>query len=210
MDEMNEKERYWIAYYKSNDKTYGYNLDSGGKSGGKKSESTKQKIGLTTIEKWNNPEIAEKMRAGLIKGSETMKKNVKRYPFICPVCGKTFYYEKWVANKKKYCSNECTAKSGNWKIGIEKAAELNHARNVENKSIISQDVVKWIMSNKDTVLKCPYNKITNHLNGLVDMLKEKHGIKDLRSIFICFGVKNKKELLDKFKEMIINSKENVC
>ena len=30
--ELDEKERYWIKYYNSNNKDYGYNLDSGGRS----------------------------------------------------------------------------------------------------------------------------------------------------------------------------------
>ena len=43
------------------------------------------------------------------------------------------------------------------------------------------------------------------------MLFEKHGIKDIRSIFICFdGVTNRKTLLDRLKEIIYISKENIC
>ena len=38
----------------------------------------------------------------------------------------------------------------------------------------------------------------------------KYNIKYVRNIFICFDVKNLKELLDKFKEVIYISKENVC
>ena len=65
IDELNEKERYWISYYNSTNKDKGYNLDSGGNNGGKKSESTKIKISETTKEKWKNPDIASKMLEGL-------------------------------------------------------------------------------------------------------------------------------------------------
>ena len=87
--ELDNKERLWIQFYHSNNRDYGYNLDSGGRSGGAKSDETKRKIGITTKEKWNNPDIAEKMRNGLQRGTDTMKKNAKKYPFICPVCNKT-------------------------------------------------------------------------------------------------------------------------
>ena len=65
IDELNEKERYWIAFYDSNNKTNGYNLDTGGTNGGKKSETTRKKIGETTKEKWKNPDMASKMLEGL-------------------------------------------------------------------------------------------------------------------------------------------------
>jgi hypothetical protein len=32
-EELNERETYWIAYYNSTDKQYGYNIDSGGQKG---------------------------------------------------------------------------------------------------------------------------------------------------------------------------------
>ena len=44
VDELNKKESYWIDYYNSTDSRYGYNKDSGGKSGGFKSQETKEKI----------------------------------------------------------------------------------------------------------------------------------------------------------------------
>ena len=197
-------------YYSSNDKTKGYNLDSGGRSGGIKSEETKRKIGLTTIEKWKNPETAEKMRNGLLKGAETMKRNKKRHPFTCPICGKTYYYERSVSLKKKYCSNKCAGKGGIWTKGVRRSAEMSHARNVERKVIIKEDIVKWLLENESTVLNCPYNKISTTLSDLKKLLNDKYNIMDLRTIYICFDVKNLKSLLDKFKEVIIISKENVC
>lgn len=209
-EELDNKERYWIKYYDSNNKEKGYNLDSGGQSGGVKSEETRRKIGETTKEKWNNPELAKRMREGLLKGTETMKRNAKTYPFTCPVCHKTFYYPKHVAESKKFCSNKCTAKGMNWQKGVYKSAILNHTKNVERKKIIKNDIINWVLHNENIVLNCPYNKIKNNLSGLINMLIEKYCIKDLRSIFICFDVKNLKELLDKLKEIIYISKENVC
>jgi hypothetical protein len=208
---LNEKERFWIRFYNSIDKLQGYNLDSGGKGGGEKSEETKLKIGLTTLEKWKNPEIAEKMKQGLLKGIEAMKKKSKRYPFTCPICNKTNYYEKYIAEAKKYCSPQCAAKAGVWKIGVDNSAKLNHKKNIERKKKIKKDIIDWVLNNEDIVLNCPYNKIEKTLNELKIMLLEKYNIKDIRSIYICFdNVKNKKMLLDRLIEVIYISKENVC
>ena len=50
--ETNEKERYYIAFYKSNNPNYGYNLTLGGDGflGQKRSEETKKKISKTVSE----------------------------------------------------------------------------------------------------------------------------------------------------------------
>lgn len=209
-EELDEKERYWIKYYDSNNKNKGYNLDSGGQSGGVKSEETKRKIGETTEEKWNNPEIAEKMRQGLFKGTETMKRNAKTYPFTCPICHKIFYYPKHIAESKKFCSNKCAVKGMDWQKGVNESAKLNHERNIERKKVIKNHIIEWVLHNEKIVLNCPYNKITTNLAELINMLTEQYNIKDLRTIFICFDVKNLKELLDKLKEVIYISKENIC
>lgn len=192
-------------------KEKGYNLDSGGRSGGIKSEETKQKIRLTTLEKWKDSETAEKMRQGLLKGAETMKRNAKQYPFTCPICNNTYYYEKNIAKNKKYCSNACATKSGAWKLGVENGAKANHERNIERKKLIKNDIIDWVLNNEELILNCPYNKIEKTLSELKNILLDKYNIKDLRSIYICFNdVKNKKTLLDRLKEIVYISKENVC
>lgn len=56
--DLNQREAYWIQYFKSNDKKYGYNLTSGGY--GKLSEQQKERK-KEALKKWreNNPEKAE-------------------------------------------------------------------------------------------------------------------------------------------------------
>ena len=209
--ELDEKERYWIKYYNSNNKNHGYNLDSGGKSGGAKSDECKKKIGETTKEKWRNPDIARKMRYGLQKGVETMKANTRKYPFRCPICNKVFYYEKNVADKKKYCSQKCATRSGSWRKGVNASAEQSHKRNIEKKQTIRKDIIEWALDNQGLVLSCPYNKISTTLIDLKTLIKDKYDIKDWRTIFICFDcVHSLKSLLDKLKNIIYISKENVC
>lgn len=210
IDELNKKEQKWISYYQSDKKQFGYNLDSGGKNGGKKSNETKRKIGISTKQKWENPEIAKKMKEGLQKGTDTIKHNKKRYPFTCPICGNTIYLEKAEADKRTYCSNQCVADAKAWEKGVQIAAKKNHEDNIRKKTIIKDDVVNWCLNNEELVLNCPYNKIRNTLKPLNMMLIDKYGIKDFRSIFICFDVKNMKSLLDVLKKEINSSKENVC
>lgn len=206
-----ERERYWIKYYNSTNSKYGYNLDSGGKSGNRKSEETKKKIGLTTIDKWSNPDIAKRMKNGLKKGTETMKNNIQRFPFTCPVCNKTFYYPKHIVESKIFCSISCAAKSGSWINGVTASSIANHERNVQRKQIIKQDIEQWVLNNEDIVIKCPYNKITTTLEPLLNMVQEKYGIKDIRSLFICYpNINSRKTFLDKLKNIIYISKENVC
>ena len=46
-EDLEQKEQYWIAYYKSNQPEFGYNLLSGGFYKSKHSELTKQKMSLS-------------------------------------------------------------------------------------------------------------------------------------------------------------------
>ena len=208
--DADEKERYWISFYQSQDPQCGYNLDSGGLRGGTKSDCTKQKIGESSKRKWQDPIIAEKMRDGLRKGALTQKGKRQLYPFVCPICNRTFYYQKYIVNEKKYCSIECATKSGAWKKGVEQSAKALHERNLQRKSIIKKDILKWALDNYAIVLACPFNKINSSLVGLKRLLFDRYEIKDLRSVFICFDVKNYKELLLKLKKYVCTFKENVC
>ena len=51
MEELNEREIYYIKLYDSTNKDKGYNLKNGGKNGGTCCQETKDKIGLTTKQK---------------------------------------------------------------------------------------------------------------------------------------------------------------
>lgn len=74
------------------DRELGYNLKEGGKIGGCYNEEAKQHIGEKTKERWENPEIAEKMLEGLRKGTETIKnRTLENYiEKVCPNCNQTF------------------------------------------------------------------------------------------------------------------------
>ena len=83
-------------------------------------------------------------------------------------------------------------------------------RNINYKSKIKETIKDWVLEHEDIVMHCPQNNISNTLHDLLEIIYSKYNIKDIRSIFICFNVKNKKELLRELQNLIIISKENVC
>lgn len=212
-DEMYDKEAYWISEYRSTDPNYGYNLDSGGIYC-KKADSTKEKIGRKTKERWCNNDIALRMLNGLRKGTETWQGICKsrRVKFECPVCGKILYLQPYRAQSKKYCSYACAKEAGEYrnssKLGYERAAELSHNLNLERKVDIGCDIIDWAFDNKEYVMRCKYNDVTNHYKPLTDFLYEKYGIFDLRSVYICLGVDNKRDFAKSLKRIV--SEENIC
>jgi len=208
IEELNQREQYWIKYYNSTNKNIGYNLDSGGLNCFK-SDSTKQKIGETTLLKWNDLETANKMLEGLTKGTEKWKQICEdnRVEIICPICQKSILLPPWVAKDQIYCSLICAGKGSGLK-GIQKAAEMNKESNDILKQEIAIFILDWVEHNKETILECPYNKITNHLQPLLYLINEKYHMFDIRSLFKCFNVKSRKEFLKYLKDYIV--KENIC
>lgn len=151
------------------------------------------------------------MLDGLRKGTETIKNKAGQTlsPWKCPVCERTLMLLPYEIKSRKYCSNECSTKDNTWGKGVINGAEKSHKNNVEFKKIVKQDIIEWVLNNQDCVINCPYNKIVTTLSGMMDMLLSKYNIMDIRSIFICFNVNNRKELLNELKKIVI-SKENVC
>lgn len=213
MDELNEKEQYWIQFYDSTNENFGYNLDSGGKNC-RKAESTKQKIGETTKEKWNNPTTAEAMLKGLTKGTQKWKKicEENRELFICPVCGKSILLCKYEIKNKQYCSIECMIQSGASRAYAKKAQEIasikTREKSAHRRQEIREFILSWCNDNKETVLSCPLNKIRTHFYQLINIIYEKYGLKDIRSLYPCFNVQNAKDFVRLLKEYVSN--ENIC
>lgn len=207
-DIADERERFWISKFRSDQPEYGYNCDSGGLGGGEKNNITKSKIGKTTLDKWNDPDKAARMLEGLRKGTETVKKNIVRIPYTCPMCGETKYIEPYLANNKKFCSLQCATDSGSWEKGVKISAEKNHKRNLERKKIIKESIIKWCEDNKELVMNCPKNSISKTLSELKQMLLNEYSINDWRSVYICFDVKNLKSLLAAIQNNI-TANENV-
>lgn len=97
--ELDERERYWIAYYNSTDKKYGYNIDSGGTKGkkvksltevhkkklllahlGKKQKDiTKQKIGEANKIIWKDPQYRKKNIHNIMSVAGINRKTIYQY-----------------------------------------------------------------------------------------------------------------------------------
>lgn len=210
IDELNKKEQFWIAYYKSTDRQLGYNLDSGGRNC-QKSESTKRKIGDTTLLKWRDERTAQKMREGLVKGTEKWKTicNSRRVAWKCPVCGKELFLPPHIARQKKYCSSQCS-NIGNKDVLndlLHKAIETNCQRKILQNHEISSYIYQWVAENKEIVLTCPKNKISTTLQELQELIYQRFGVKDWRTIAESVGVYYKKDLLLILQDYIY---ENLC
>ena len=210
LEELNKKEIYWINYYNSINKSIGYNLQEGGKSG-KRTDSTKKKIGALTKKNWENPEFAKKCRIGLKKATEKWQQICKenRIELECQYCHKKFSVAPSASKTRKYCSQECAnlANSSRLIENSKKSAELKRQKTAERNILIQQDVLQWLKENKELVNKCPKNSISTNLISLQQLIINKYNFSDWRSIStaIC-GSPSKIKLLEYLKEKC----ENIC
>lgn len=63
ISELDDRENYYINYYKTLNREFGYNLKSGGQNGGSKySEETKLKMSKSAIKSYENLELIEKRK----------------------------------------------------------------------------------------------------------------------------------------------------
>lgn len=83
-EEAEQKEIELIAYYNSNKKIYGYNIDNGGNTIGKQSEETRKKISLANLGKKRSTETLKKMSdiqkekiSNSLKGRSVWNKGLK-------------------------------------------------------------------------------------------------------------------------------------
>lgn len=67
LDEINERESYWIAFYHSNESEYGYNADSGGNAKKVVSESTRQLISMRLSEALKGRKLPEEWKENIRK-----------------------------------------------------------------------------------------------------------------------------------------------
>jgi hypothetical protein len=113
--ELDEKEKYWISYFKSDLPHFGYNQESGGNPNKIVPQKTRELQSQSQINRFRNPESREYLRCR--KHSEETKRKIseskrgavghpmpeynldklneaKRKPIVCITTGETFYYMK--------------------------------------------------------------------------------------------------------------------
>lgn len=204
IDELNAKEQWWIEFYHSTDKNYGYNLDSGGKNC-TKSEETKRKISECKKELWKDESVATRMRQGLRAGVETMKNKKGSTDTICfcQRCGAEFVVPAYEAKRRKFCSNECANKT-NIQIATKTAANKKHNDHLEFEKRVRDDILDWAIQNKDLVMSCPLNKVSSVYEPLRVLISEKYKIKDFRVMIACvIGNYGRKEFAEYLKSFVM-------
>ena len=200
LEELNSREIYWINYYQSTNKEIGYNLKLGGNNGGKCCDRTKRKIGDTTIEKWKNPDIAKRMKAGLLKGAETMKQQaLNNYKIAyCKYCNSEFKYRPCDTSGyiPKFCSKQCKKEYLKNSNGLKIASKINKENKEMERSKIKQIILNWMPN---------FNKFKNlKLNNLDPLFNELNSIinyKDARTIMLVFDCTSKKLFFQKLSKI---------
>lgn len=213
IEELNVKEEYWISLYNSTDPSFGYNIIRGG-GNFVKSERTKRLIGDHTKLIWEDDQIAERMRSGLRSGTETMKRR-KGSTYVtlkCEVCHKEFRIPRYMAEKRRFCSSECSSvgMNGCALAASKKAAEIIMKKHSEFAMDVRNDILEWCIQHKELVINCPLNKITTTYQPMISMISEKYGIKDIRSIIGCVdGNTSRKDFAINMKQYVCDE-ENIC
>lgn len=170
INELDEKEIYWIDYYSSTDRDVGYNISKGGDNYSHQNE-TKIKIGQATKRDWNNPQVAAKMRKGLEKATQVWIKQCedRRELVTCLYCGKQEYHPPHIAKSRKYCSIQCNNKDNQAKItqrATKVAKQKYNNRVVQARKLVDE----WVQ-----------NDSSDH-DVLLDMLKKEFNVKDDRTV----------------------------
>lgn len=119
-EEAEQKEIELIAYYKSNQQEYGYNIENGGHTNCVSNE-TKEKISKTMKERQtykNNPNCFKKGNINWIKGKHHSKETIEKIitkrkkqkipsnKILCVETNEIFYSAKEIEEKYKFCAKE--------------------------------------------------------------------------------------------------------
>lgn len=191
VEELNQKEIYYIQLYDSTNRINGYNRKLGGEQG-LCSEETKILIGKSTKERWKNPEIANKMLAGLRKGTEKIKQQAllnknNKFKLICAYCNNEFYSK---TKFKKFCSKDCNIlymRINN--KGLQKAQLLNEFKYLITQNRIINLCNTYLLNNN--ILNLNYLIIFNNLLKLTN-------IKDKRTLLKFLNLKSMKDFKDNY------------
>lgn len=201
LDQLNLMEELFILVYNSTDRNLGYNLKKGGLNGGKCCEETKRKIGDATILKWNNPEIAVRMRKGLEKATQIWVEKSKNYfeDRKCPICHKIFRCKPY--EKKIYCGLKCAGYSEASIAAGKKASEMQIQKYQNSLPEKILRIETWVKNNNHVLINVKMNKL-DFLSELCAYM----GVQDPRTVAKMLGLKGRKELVMK----LIEISKNIC
>jgi hypothetical protein len=187
--ELDLKEIKYIEEFDS--VSNGYNIQPGGNKNKKHTKETLMMISRASKDRWNNPEIASRMREGLRKSGLSQKGKMKkpRETRLCDYCSSK--YRIIETSKRRFCSKTCAAKSASIIATKSNLEILNKKRYIQKNKIL-----KWVSKNPEIVLNCPYNKIKTNLEILLKITN----FKDWRTLTMIFNTKSRKIFLDKLKK----------
>lgn len=163
-DELNEKEKYWIAYYNANNIEYGYNLTVGG-DGGSPSEEVRKRISETMKKHIRTSEHCENISKSLKAIGHCVPYNHSKGKIIV----QTDIDNKFIAEYKSIA--EASKITGVSKISISKSCK---------KQYISYKQYRWFYLND-------YKNLDNFSNKVIKPIISKSGKR-----FIQWDNKNKK------------------
>lgn len=167
MDELNEKEKYWIVFY--NAKNIGYNLDDGGKGipGYSHTDEAKQKISKNNARYWKGKSLPEhvleasqkalkKLREeGKLKGHKPSKEQIDKWLKKMEEYWKTHEHP----NKGKHPSEETIKKLIESHLG---QIPWNKGENQseETKKKVSEGLYRYYSQNKSARIGLTHNEKT--------------------------------------------------
>ena len=168
---LNERERYWIKYFNSNNHEFGYNQTSGGQKDfvvNKKDKHVfRQHVSAAVTELWKNPEYREKQclaKLGKKRHPDIGKKIAAtrraNNSYIVSDNAKELTRQRMQGNtyrKNKILSEET-------KLAIGKSVTITHSR-PETKEKMRQSAVDRVWINNGTINKhVKSNKLEDYLN----------------------------------------------
>ena len=198
----NSRERYWIKYYNSTDRQFGYNITEGGEGwkGGHHTEESKQKISVSKSGKHPNRDYTQITSETKAKISATLKE-----------------YYKTHKNSKygTHLSDETKAKLREANLGKTYSQEVRdkHKRQAWNKGVPMTEEAKehlrqvnlgkvYPSSTRDKHRQRWLGKKNPNYGGISDSAKQKLREHNLGKIWVCNGVDAKQIKPENLQEYI--------
>lgn len=184
IEELNEKEIYWIAKLESNDRNKGYNLNSGGKNA------------------VPNEEVKEKMRRAHL--------GKKRTPEQCKAISKRLMGHKHSEETKRKIAQKATGRKRNYKMTEDHRRLMQEGKNRSNYVVSEETKKKISLSSKGKRLGIPKSeemkeRISNTLKGKMKGIKKPEGMGAKVSAALK-GKPKTKEHIEKRRQTMLKKK----
>lgn len=132
----------------------------------------------------------------------TKEPRSKRVNIRCKGCNIKFTVTEAVGRTRMYCNFECFTEHNKARMSEIGKAEMKKYQ--DRRDDMREDMLKWSMDNKDKVLSTKLNRISNTFQDMYDMIEDKYGIIDNRTISTAlFGEdRGRKEMVRYLQEYV--------